>query len=355
MKKRVKNALLYAGLERDQFEEIRSIWYQSNRRSLLVYSSISLSIFILIIIANLFIEDGTAVNLRNYIYMAVFHAVIWILNFFCTRERPDMSIWLNITFICSLFYFGLRITFLHPDMPSVIMVTMLMSTPFLYTDRPYRMILMVTAAAATLCALSFRLKPPAVADLDAWNSFAISVVTIAIIVYYMHERFIRIYQSLRIEYLSRTDVLTGTRNRNSYEARLDEYAVQCPELVCIFVDVNGLHELNNTRGHLAGDRMLQAVAVELINCFGGESVYRIGGDEFVCFDLERSEEEIMTGMQEISGRLSAQGYAISVGIVAGPGPMGKSIAGIVKEAEDEMYLAKTQYYQNTGKDRRRRR
>ena len=35
------------------------------------------------------------------------------------------------------------------------------------------------------------------------------------------------------------------------------------ELCCIFVDVNGLHELNNTQGHQTGDRMLQEVARQI--------------------------------------------------------------------------------------------
>ena len=31
-------------------------------------------------------------------------------------------------------------------------------------------------------------------------------------------------------------------------------------MTCVFADVNGLHELNDTQGHRSGDRMLQAVA-----------------------------------------------------------------------------------------------
>ena len=50
-----------------------------------------------------------------------------------------------------------------------------------------------------------------------------------------------------------------------------------------FVDVDGLKQVNDTRGHLAGDTLLVAVAGSLRGCLRSyDLIMRFGGDEFVC-------------------------------------------------------------------------
>lgn len=73
----------------------------------------------------------------------------------------------------------------------------------------------------------------------------------------------------KVSVLSQTDLLTGLCNRNSYEQRLKEYAsAGSMAVACIYVDVNGLHEMNNTMGHAAGDRMLKFVGSILQKSLG---------------------------------------------------------------------------------------
>ena len=47
--------------------------------------------------------------------------------------------------------------------------------------------------------------------------------------------------------------------------------------ICVYIDANGLHELNNERGHEAGDLMLRFVAESLMEQFPKGSLYRVGG------------------------------------------------------------------------------
>ena len=75
--------------------------------------------------------------------------------------------------------------------------------------------------------------------------------------------------------------LTGLNNRNCYEWMIQTYPNMCKSsLSCIYIDVNGLHELNNTQGHKAGDDMLSYIAQVTQKYFGMQNAYRIGGDEF---------------------------------------------------------------------------
>lgn len=64
--------------------------------------------------------------------------------------------------------------------------------------------------------------------------------------------------------MSITDQGTGLMNRVAYEKclRKSDQRVIAPA-ACIYIDANGLHEINNERGHEAGDQLLHAVAERL--------------------------------------------------------------------------------------------
>ncbi len=143
------------------------------------------------------------------------------------------------------------------------------------------------------------------------------------------------------------DVLTGLQNRNRYEAYLKEIDTKQEKLTCLYIDANGLHELNNSRGHFAGDQMLRFIADTLKIQFGSEHVYRIGGDEFVVFQSGRSEEEMQECLKDFNESLQRNDYHAAVGLcVYG---FGMSVDQLIKNAEKEMYEAKQRYYERIGK------
>lgn len=181
-----------------------------------------------------------------------------------------------------------------------------------------------------------------------------NIVEIVLLVGY----FIWMIQSTRRELcekqrLAETDVLTGLLNRNSYEEKLTSYPAGCREnLTCIYADVNGLHELNNSSGHAAGDKMLQTVAHTIQCHFGTGDTYRIGGDEFVAFVRDEAEETIQAQIGEIIAFLEKEGYHVSVGICRQEAPI--EMDAMIKQAEKNMYIEKNRYYEQIGVDRRRR-
>lgn len=148
------------------------------------------------------------------------------------------------------------------------------------------------------------------------------------------------------------DAITELKNRNSYEQQLKQYAVENLEtLACVYMDANGLHELNNTQGHSAGDEMLRSIASNMIKWFGRERSYRIGGDEFVIFCRDLLENEILDRVANIKEALTAGNYFVSVGIAIGKAD--STIEQLISEAEKKMYEAKKQYYkENAQADRR---
>ena len=146
-----------------------------------------------------------------------------------------------------------------------------------------------------------------------------------------------------------TDQCTGLMNRSAYEKFLHggERHTSVPA-VCIYIDVNGLHEINNKHGHGAGDRLLQSVAECLRAQFPDGGLYRIGGDEFVVFS-EADAAVCEARMQAVSSALAAQDYSISYGIAAQRVSAG--LGDLVREADENMLKGKRRYY--AEHDRRR--
>lgn len=153
--------------------------------------------------------------------------------------------------------------------------------------------------------------------------------------------------------LAEKDILTGTLNRNRFEMDLAGYAQQCSQnLFCIYIDGNGLHELNNDFGHEAGDDMLRKVAKGMVEQFGETKVYRVGGDEFVAFAFDVLQEEIESRINYIRKQVEASGYSISDGYCCQQKPV--DIDTLVKCAEKEMLENKKHYYEQQDNDRRTR-
>lgn len=149
--------------------------------------------------------------------------------------------------------------------------------------------------------------------------------------------------------MSITDQGTGLMNRVAYEKclRKSDQRVIAPA-ACIYIDVNGLHEINNERGHEAGDQLLRAVAERLREQFPRDDLYRVGGDEFVVFS--KADAAVCEArMQAVSSALAAQDYSISYGIAAQETTEG--LSDLVREADENMLKNKRCYY--AEHDRRR--
>ncbi len=78
------------------------------------------------------------------------------------------------------------------------------------------------------------------------------------------------------------DPLTGIANRRTFDSHLAEW-MRRPgmQFVVAFMDVDDFKNINDTYGHIVGDRVLVAIANRLVESFRNDDVVaRIGGDEF---------------------------------------------------------------------------
>lgn len=149
------------------------------------------------------------------------------------------------------------------------------------------------------------------------------------------------YQSLRE--MGIIDSLTGLLNRNYFERTIENLDKnEYRNVACVYIDANGLHNINNRFGHEAGDNMLKAVAQALQSKFGSDKTYRIGGDEFVAFTFGDSEKQIEENIESIKNDIEKQGYSISYGVSFSE--VSTNAERFIKQAERNMLDNKYSYY-----------
>lgn len=341
---RAGNILVYAGLDREQYEAIRADIANENTNLLKFASFVGMVMFLLLMIMEMRTDSFANANAYNYMLSLVAMVIIHFGVRFFGEQHPRMILALVYLFMILLNIYSVTLSLLHPEYPAVSAEVFLVAIPLVFIERPVRLIFMTLITGAVICLFSWKMKEPTFAEMDIWNTVSFSVLAIIANTLLMCMKTTSIYRNHRIKYLSETDLLTEVKNRNCFERRLKRYPEMCKErLVCVYADINGLHELNNTKGHEAGDAMLKFVASELKDFFGPEHTYRLGGDEFLGVRLDASESEANEAVKVIRERCKVNGYYVSFGI-SDCNRNGGDMDLSVKKAEELMYREKKAFY-----------
>ena len=347
---------LYAGVEKEEYNKLLPSVQRENKMLLSVFSPLAAVIFFLLWIVSMTSGGFAAVNASTYLASGIIMLLILLCVRYFVPKHPGLIMLLVYVLEIVLYAFGIRVSMLHAEKQAVSAVAFLLVSPLIFYDRPVRLSALLAAVVAVFCGIVVRLKTPDVADVDVWNMITFGVVAIVATVFIMSIKFRALAQSKQIEYMSQTDLLTGLKNRNHFENQQQAYAKMCKEnIICVYGDANGLHEINNREGHQAGDRMLTEVAAKMQKRFGPEHTYRVGGDEFVAFEVDGQPEKTVSAMEQIRQELKEEGYHISFGISVQDKAQGAlNIQELVKEAENNMFSAKREFYRQPEHNRRHR-
>jgi diguanylate cyclase (GGDEF)-like protein len=199
------------------------------------------------------------------------------------------------------------------------------------------------AYAATLAAID-----PGPIGVSRWISTIGLVVGSAVVVHLLSKRIARLVDEL--ELAARTDRLTGLPNRRAFEEHFEQEGARASRndrpFSLLMADLDRFKEINDGRGHAAGDaalaeigRVLQAELRE------NDIAARVGGDEFAillpetCADGAREIGVRLAGaMRE---RLRTAGYPISLSFgVAALGSDGLTRDDLMRAADEALYATK---------------
>lgn len=148
-----------------------------------------------------------------------------------------------------------------------------------------------------------------------------------------------------------TDEMTGLLNRASITKKITTFlgteGVDGSHHL-LMIDVDNFKQLNDTKGHQEGDKLLIELAKTIKSCFRNtDLVGRVGGDEFFVFMkhcpnrniTERKTLALMDAVNEICLPFKDIGICISVGISNYPAD-GIALSELYKKADDALYYSK---------------
>ena len=161
-----------------------------------------------------------------------------------------------------------------------------------------------------------------------------------------------------LRFLAHHDPLTGLANRSLFNDRLD-MALRAAHrhqssLALLFLDLNDFKEINDTRGHAVGDRVLCAIARRLERCVREtDTVARIGGDEFIMLLTDiQSGDAVSMKVEQIAGVMSEplgtefggiKTPSCSIGVACYPAD-GEDADTLLSHADSDMYRLKGQRF-----------
>jgi len=147
-------------------------------------------------------------------------------------------------------------------------------------------------------------------------------------------------ENRRLRFLSERDFLTGLFNRKKLEEDIIKYIdlnKRCGvNFSLIMIDINHFKNINDTKGHIIGDKVLKDVAKILQkNIRKSDKAYRFGGDEFIIiFSYYKSKTAII---RRIKKALKHIRISISMGICE---LHTKSCKDILEKIDKKMYEEK---------------
>jgi two-component system cell cycle response regulator len=155
--------------------------------------------------------------------------------------------------------------------------------------------------------------------------------------------------------ISRRDPLTGLGNRRALQEDLEVLegrVIRYGHRYCMALfDVDHFKTYNDRYGHQAGDQVLERVAAQLKGqARTGDTLYRYGGEEFLCILPEQSLATGVIAAQRMRGALEALTIphvdnppgvlTVSAGVAVMDPDGATTAAEVLKQADEALYRAK---------------
>mgnify|MGYP004450979511 CR=1 FL=1 len=341
---KLTNAILYAGLTRREFPMCAKEIKKRNARVLMFALPIIFLAILVLFILSLF--PGTGEEPNRLIY-GIFLGIqgVWVIVYFAYfHKHYEHVLVLSYVFMITIYAFGIiEALFLGASSSSTVLCVFLVSIPILVIDVPIRVIILTLIVEAALLGLKQIAPAEDVNPFLLIESLFCVFISIAVTILTQRTKYSDIRNHLMLEVQRDTDLLTGARSRFAFTRDVDLMDDKEHSAGVIFADVNGLKATNDTKGHEAGDRLIRDAFFLMTKYFheDGDSIYRIGGDEFVILSIGGSKIsfdarfQAMTEDDDNREIISCGGVWLEK--VQDP-------ASAVKEAERLMYAEKGRFY-----------
>ncbi len=343
----IKNLLLYGGLEKYEYNEVIGSIEELNNKILIIASTLAS-----ILIGAMFI---LSLRVEEYVDAKVVYGVgeiVSIIILLCSLSivKKNRMITHVMTAACTEIYmvYGIYVSgVINKGYPAVTFTALMIFMSLLFVDRPINVNMLVLINVIIFNYISYHNKSASYAIMDLINTSVFWLLAFTWSCVSLSSRIKGMHADKQLHKMAEIDQLTKLKNRNCFELSVKSYsALYKRSICCIYIDVNGLHQLNNSSGHEAGDEMLKYVAERISRYFGYEHTYRIGGDEYVLFSIDEAEDTILSNILLLNNDVKAAGYSISIGYEYSSSKC--DIRDLIKIAEKMMFIDKDNYYRKNN-------
>lgn len=353
MKEKLRNILFYGGVEEADYNKVLDRIYRSNRVLVNAASGLASALVTSLFLLSTIIK-GIGMNHFVYGVGSAISIAILMISLFFSPSRPKLIGALVHLSIVVFYSYGILIgTVTDPMGKTVTFMVMLVFLPMLFTAPPIQILSITVSCEVIFIVRCFMTKNGIVLENDVVDALLFGllgsisgvIITCTKVKSYVNE--------YRLEEISRSDKLTGMDNRNAYELDLHSIPKGCQRsLACVYLDVNGLKTINDTEGHKSGDTMLKRVAEIILQYFGEDFAYRVGGDEFIIFIPDVRDHSLATSIDSLRRDIESNGYHAAIGW-DNQRLNGLSLTTLQKNAETRMYRDKADYYKSSEHEQRK--
>lgn len=350
-RKRLFKALVYAGIEKQDYRDIKEAVREKNAELMTLGTGISIvyfgALWIVSYLNRAMAESRLLYETSFFVLIAVFG-----LRQYAAKDvkRKMARLGCYLTLVLLYAFTILQSVLVQPETPKASFHVLLFLTAFLVIDRPYRILLLQLIMTAVFCAASFYWKRPEIAALDMSNAFASLPLGMICSVYLLATRFKGILYNRNTQRELDTDGLTKLMIKKAVERDIRRYIGKTKEAgALIMIDLDNFKQVNDTQGHAYGDVILKLTGESICRSFRASDIKgRFGGDEFIVFLPGMKDRKLITERLDhfrelmekvVTGEENQNGVHQSIGIAMYPEDA-ETYEELFEKADKALYAAK---------------
>lgn len=341
--------LIYGGIRKDDYHEIKSDIHQENRNSLMMISFFMVVMFVCLFVCSLFFEI-IGPNRLAYGGVAFGFLVIGIVCRYIKGRYLGLVVplwYVAMTLVCV--YAIVLNTVIQTDISATTFCVALVAAPLLFSEQPWRLFLYYVFFVLIFIYADFHHKEYFLAFSDMVNVMCCMLLSCVINFRIIQAKRCELLQRHNIEKDRDTDKLTGCLTKAAFENQITNcLGITQKQGILIVMDVDFFKTINDSYGHIYGDMVLRNLGDLFYRHFPKSAVFgRFGGDEFQVWIPGKYEKmevamwlnNLLAGVNSIETPDKKVKIGISVGVALFP-KHGDKYQQLFESADEALYLAK---------------
>ncbi|MFB0921666.1 MAG: GGDEF domain-containing protein [Oscillospiraceae bacterium] len=270
-----------------------------NMVALKLITSVGLTITLLVFVLSRLGFEDWAFMWRYWLLIPMYSVFLAFSIIYGRKKNKDYVVvqWAGTLFSIALVLLLTVIeVFYYPSKPDELFVFVIVLLPLFFANETWVIASITFWGGLLFCILTYHFKAPEVVQHDIFSVSLSILLSLLVLGYHARLRANGFLVKEKYKTLSRMDLLTELLNKKSYELWCQRLIDECENgMPCSLVifDLDNFKQINDTYGHIIGDRVLEIVGQTLSETFQADCfVGRIGGDEFSAFTCSRKSSEL---------------------------------------------------------------